>query len=194
MARPAYLPDPGTSAVAVLRRPQRDLETSSSCQSIPAHSSPTFEPTLRRRVWRRNISPPSCLLTYLRSRKGLRGYWACKYRLLSAWRLAESSNPIATAYGHDPLLINHRKCHAMLRRTTVRHETDRAHHSALPTDAPQLLRQDTAAAPQISIEAAQMRPVAQDHNSMEAGLRSLRVRLDLVHHVAATLDVAKFEN
>lgn len=82
----------------------------------------------------------------------------------------------------------------MLRRTTVRHETDRAHHSASPTDALQLLRQDTATAPQISAEAAQMRPVAHDHNLMEAGLRSLPVRLDLDHLAAATLDVAKFEN
>lgn len=82
----------------------------------------------------------------------------------------------------------------MLRRTTVRDETDRAHHPVLPTDVLQLLQPDMAVAPQTSAGVAQMHLAAHDRNSMEAGLHLDLARLVLVRHEETTLDVARFEN
>lgn len=82
----------------------------------------------------------------------------------------------------------------MLHRTTVRDETDHAHHPASPTDVLQSLPPDMAVAPQTSAEVAQMHLEAQDRNLMEAGPHSDLAHLVLVHRAETTLDVAKFEN
>jgi hypothetical protein len=82
----------------------------------------------------------------------------------------------------------------MLHRTTVRDETDHAHHPASPIDVLQLLPQDMAVAPQTSAEVAQTHLEAHDHNLMEAGPHSDLAHLVLVHRAETTLDVAKFEN
>jgi hypothetical protein len=82
----------------------------------------------------------------------------------------------------------------MLRRTTVRDETDHAHRPALPTDVLLLLPRDMAVAPQTSVEVVQTHPVAHDRNSMEAGPHLDLARLVLVHRAETTLGVAKFEN
>ena len=82
----------------------------------------------------------------------------------------------------------------MLRRTTVRDETDHAHHLASPIDVLQLLPQDMAVAPQISVGVAQTLLEAHDHNLMEAGPHSDLAHLVLVHRAETTLGVAKFEN
>jgi len=82
----------------------------------------------------------------------------------------------------------------MLRRTTVRDETDHAHRPALPIDGLQLLPQDMAVAPRTSVEVAQTPLVAHDRNLMEAGPHLDLARLVPVHRAVTTLGVARFEN
>ena len=82
----------------------------------------------------------------------------------------------------------------MLRRTTVRDETDHARHPASPIDVLQLLPQVMAVAPQTSAEVAQTLLEAHDHNLMEAGPHSDPAHLVLVHRAGTTLGVARFEN
>ena len=82
----------------------------------------------------------------------------------------------------------------MLRRTTVRDETDHAHRLALPIDVLQLLPQDMAIALQTSAEVAQTHLVAHDHNLMEASPHLDLAHLVLVHRAETMLGVARSEN
>ena len=82
----------------------------------------------------------------------------------------------------------------MLHRTTVRDETDHAHHPASPIDALKLLPRAMAVAPQTSVEVAQTHLEAHDHSLMEAGPHSDLDHPAPVHRVETTLGVAKFEN
>jgi hypothetical protein len=79
----------------------------------------------------------------------------------------------------------------MLRRTTVRDETDRARLLVLPTDVLRWLPQDMAVAVQTSVEAARMPREALDRNSMEAGPHLDLAHLVPPHRVEITLAVAK---
>ena len=113
---------------------------------------------------------------------------------LSVVALGPSTSPHSRHAWIRPIANYHRQCRAMLRRTTVRDETDHAHHLALPIDVLQLLPQVMAVAPQTSVEVAQTHLEAHDHNLTEAGPHSDPVHLVLVHHGETTLGVAKFEN
>ena len=115
-------------------------------------------------------------------------------RLLSVVALGPSTSPHSRHAWTRPIANHHRQCRAMLHRTTVRDETDHAHHPASPTDVLQSPPPDMAVAPQTSAEVAQMHLEAQDRNSMEAGPHSDLAHLVLVHRAETTLDVAKSEN
>ena len=99
-----------------------------SLHFFEAPTKPALISNLTGRVWHR------ALLTYLRTHA--RTCLPIPRRTNFSAPVRCAPHPTATTYGHDPLLTNHhRQCRAMLRRTIVRHKTDRAHQLVFPTDA-----------------------------------------------------------